>query len=219
MNIRSSNPFYLELIESNIFSEQQKNYISRVYQKHQDIINKKVRITVKHSAYVGRPSKIRNKKTFNSMLQYYRRGFISQTTIRNIFGIGRSTFFRRLSEIYVEDETFENPFSEESMKEIEEIFNKYCYDYANIWTEKLLKTKYHNDMRQDCLVSLWEGVIHYYSTDASEKIPFKAFCNNICEIILDKYIKMTKNDRRFKSIDFYNEEYGESSFINLREKI
>lgn len=203
MNIPSSNVFYQELMNSTIFNQEQKAYIKSVYEKCHNKIYNKISKSVKHSAFTGRPTKIKNKESFNLMLNYYKKGFASISTIIRIYRISKQTFFRYLREIYDENNDIKT-LSPDKMKEVEQLYNKYCYDYAKIWTAKLWTDRYKDDMMQDCLTDLWSGVIEYYSSGEDERtIPFKAFCNNICEKVLHKYIQILTDEKKILNYDSY----------------
>lgn len=203
MNVRSSNPFFIELISSDIFTEQQKDFIKATYLKHKKNSDRKIIISMRHSAKVGRPTKIKNKISFNIMLNYYKRGLVGWRTISKIFGIAKQTFYGYVNKIYDEKENISVNLDDEKMKIIEELYNKYCFEYAENWTNRLLSTKYREDMYQECLTELWVGIINYYSLEQDEIISFKAYCNNICESVLNKYIEMATNEKKNLSFDAY----------------
>lgn len=158
---------------------------------------------MRHSAKIGRPTKIRNKQTFNEMLKYFKQGLISYRTVCRIFGIAKKTFYQYVNKMYVKQENIVVPFEKDKMKIIEELYNKYCFEYAENWTNKLLNIQYRDDMFQDCLLELWTGIINYYSLGEDEKIGFKAFCNNICENVLNRYSEMLQNKKKIVSYDGY----------------
>lgn len=203
MNIRKSNPFYLELFNSDMFTDDQKKFIKRTYEKHKQIANQKMIVSMRHSAKIGRPTKIRNKKSFNEILNYYKQGLVGYRTVCRIYGIAKHTFYGYVNKTYVEQEKIVIPFKKDKMKLIEGLYNKYCFEYAENWTNRLLNTQYRDDMFQECLLELWTGIINYYSLGEDEKIGFKAYCNNICENVLNRYIEIQHNNKKTVSYDSY----------------
>lgn len=164
MNIQSSNGFYQELMTSEHFTAAQKKYIKKLYDKHNNAIKKKISISLKFGYNTGRPTKIKNKDHFKEMAAYYKQGLIGCQTCCRMFNIGRSTFFKNCRELIKEEQTIEVPYDEKHMQMLEDIFNKYCYDYADNWVSKLHTYQYKEDMRQDCLLKLWGGGYQLLST-------------------------------------------------------
>lgn len=69
-------------MESSNFSKEQKIFIKKLYTECNNEICNKIRLSCKCSAFVGRPSKIKNKQSFNEMLIYYKKGYITMQTIQ-----------------------------------------------------------------------------------------------------------------------------------------
>lgn len=214
MNIQSSNNFYNILMKSNIFTKEQKTFINSEYVKCQNEVINKIKLSCRCSVYCGRPSKIKNKETFNEMVKYYKKGYINIASIVNIYKISRATFFRYAEKVQVE-EKINNNISKENLKKIEELYNKHAWGYAEIWTNKLLTVKYREDMMQECLYRLWVGTLEYFTTkDTDLSIPYKVFCNNICEIVLNDYINKINNEKHTLNYDNYYSNDEKYNFLD-----
>lgn len=212
MNIQSSNKFYNKLMESSMFNTEQKIFIKKLFGECRNEVLNKIRLSCKCSAYCGRPTKIKNKQSFYEMISFYKKGYISMATIQKIYQISKQTFFRYAKEVKIKDPSLTD-ISQDKLKQIEELFNQHAWGYAEIWTNKLYATRYREDMKQDCLTKLWVGTLDYFINVIT--IPYKTFCNNICEGVLREYIDRLIKEKKVLRYDDY---YSEDEKINYLDK-
>lgn len=219
LNVMSSNKFVIELLESNIFDIQQKKFIKSLYEKYRDTAKNKIKLGCKCSPLMGRPSKVKRIENFNEMVSYYKKGYVGIQTICNIFKISRSNFCHRLRNIseqqWIDNDIDYKQISKEQTKKIEDLYNNQASKYANLWADKLHSQKYREDMIQDCLTQLWDGTFRYFTAKDDEMItiPYKNFCNNICERILNEYIDMINQENKILKFSNYDSENGKRNFL------
>ena len=193
MNVLSSNKFYNQLMESDMFNLEQKIFIKRIYtQCHNEIINK-IKLHTKCSAKSGRPSKIKTKESFEEAINYWKKGYIGISLIMKIFNISRGTLFRYAKQVKVKEVNIN--ITKEQRKKIEEIYNRHAWEYAELWTNKLRSKNYQEDMMQDCLTQLWIGSLDYF-TNNDEDIKYK-----MEEVLKNKkkYQKIEEEINNYKS--------------------
>ena len=180
--------FYEQLISSDIFSKEQKLYITKTFNKVKADYKKKIRERTLLCPTSGRPKKISNMIYFNIMATFYKQGNCSLPLMLKIFRVSRGTLFRYLRE----SEPVKLPKtiqSKEVIDKLKELYNTYAFEYARYYTKKLWSKKYEDDLYQECLVEMYANLFNYDGT-----MNFKAFCFNICEQCLQKYIEISGNE-------------------------
>ncbi len=219
MSVNRSYSFVEKLIQSDLFNQEQKRYIKKVYDECRQEQNAKIKLTLKCSAKgSGRPSKIKNRNCFNEMCSYYEKGYVSFKTITKMFNLSRGCFFNNLRKAEIKDEPVKE-LNKEQIKKIEDFYNKYAYGYADMYAKKLFASAYREDFIQDCLTKLWGGTLQYF-TDVENidlNIPYKTFCHNICENIFNKYIDLIGNEKAHKVSNTYRIVEDKNKYMKAEE--
>lgn len=197
--------FYNELMAKDIFTNEQRNFITETFLKYKKNYSEKIRRGCLLGTNVGRPKAVKNMETFNIMGTLYKQGACRLKTALKILNLTKPTFYKYMKEEYQPVELKQTLKDEKVIKTLKELYNEYAYEYADFWTEKLYASKYKEDFRQDCLVEMYANLFNYDGL-----VNFKMFCYSICERILEEYIDRIKGERKFCSYDKPCNEKGES---------
>lgn len=197
--------FYKELMEKDIFTNEQRNEITKTFLKHKKNYSEKIRRGCLLGTNVGRPKVVKNMENFNVLGTLYKQGACRLETMLKILNLKKPTFFRYLKEYYQPVSLKQTLKDEKAIKTLKELYDKYAYEYADFWAEKLCMSKYEDDFKQDCLVQMYANLFNYDGT-----VNFKLFCFSICERILNEYINRIRDERKICSYDKPWNEKGES---------
>jgi len=217
MNILTAKNFYQELMNSTFFHKKQKAYITNLYNNSLNkYLEKKSEgmKKAKEKGTIGRPKLVCDMELFSKMIGYVNAGFFSNKQLIKLYGISRGTYFRIKKEVKpITISSQLKSLNDAEKKKAEKIFETYCYEYADRYVSRLWVERYREDMRQDCLLQMWEFAFVNIALGGDTK-QFLNKCDEICQIVFRKYRSKLVKDKRVLSYDSYWNDEEDYNFLD-----
>ena len=190
----SINRFYNSLIESSVFTTEQKDEILRIYKKEQNLSVKEQQNGIALSQkQTGRPKKIKDIKTFEKFWFAYKYGQLSLSFLENLYNCKSGVIYKQGMDFGKEVPIIRQDKQSKSMQEYE----KYALNMAKNYSKKIGTLQEREEYIQNACLEMLLG-LGYFNP---KKQTFYEYGKTICTRVLDETLIRLEQESKKLYVD------------------